>query len=336
MSLVLAVDAGGTSTRAVVLDETGRATGYGRAGGGNPLSSGIEVAAESLGTAVGDALASAEVDPSRIGSTTIAMAGAATHLPADDPRNRAIAEALGRCGVDTGFALRSDLLAMFCAGTFALDGYALVAGTGAAAIRVRGGQTEHVVDGMGWLLGDAGSGFSIGHAVIRAVVADIDGRGAATPMTAAVLASLGLDDVVDRSTGTEAPRPPVLHRLVDDLYAMRPVRMARFAPFAFTFPDDPTARQIVDAATAALAATISAAVDPEVDGPLVLGGSVLLRQEQVASTVAEAWRAQGRTGPTVLVDEGTAGAAVLALRDGGVSVDSEVFARLSGSLAGLR
>ncbi len=38
--MLLAVDAGGTSTRALVLDESGRAYGYGRAGSGNPTSAG--------------------------------------------------------------------------------------------------------------------------------------------------------------------------------------------------------------------------------------------------------------------------------------------------------
>ena len=36
--MLLAIDAGGTSTRAVVLDSSGRAYGYGRATGGNSLS----------------------------------------------------------------------------------------------------------------------------------------------------------------------------------------------------------------------------------------------------------------------------------------------------------
>ena len=73
--------------------------------------------------------------------------------------------------------VESDLLAMFCAGSSDLDGHALVAGTGSAAIRVRGGEVEGVSDGSGWLLGDEGSGFWIGHHIVRAAVADLDGRG---------------------------------------------------------------------------------------------------------------------------------------------------------------
>ncbi|KAA1424424.1 hypothetical protein FE697_000360 [Mumia zhuanghuii] len=334
MSAILAVDAGGTSTRAVVLDAEGHPLGYGRAGGGNPLSSGPGTAGESLGAAIREALTTSGTAASTIASTTIAMAGAATHLPVDDPRNKVIGDVLVGCGIGAPFALRSDLLAMYCAGTPELDGYAMVAGTGAAAVRVRDGRTEKVVDGMGWLLGDAGSGFWIGHEVTRAVVADIDGRGPATPMTSALLDQLDLRPA--ETDATDAPRSPVLHRLVDVLYAMRPVRLAQFAPLAFAFTDDPTARRIVGDAVSALARTISAVVDPEVDGPLVLGGSVLLRQPAAANVVEAAWRGRGRTGPTRLVDEGTAGAAVLALRDGGTVVDAEVFERVASGIAKLR
>ncbi|WP_167006279.1 BadF/BadG/BcrA/BcrD ATPase family protein [Mumia sp. ZJ430] len=336
MPVLLAVDAGGTSTRAVVVDTSGRTLGYGRAGGGNPVSSGPGDAAESLSTAVQGAIAGAGADPSTIASTTIAMAGAATHLAADDPRNRVLVDALAACGIHAPLALRSDLLAMYCAGTPALDGYAMVAGTGAAAIRVRDGVVGHVVDGMGWLLGDAGSGFSIGHAVTRAVVADLDGRGPATPMTPALLERLGLSAAAGTATTATGPRLPVLEELVDVVYAMRPVRLAQFAPLAFADPADPVARAIVDETTTALSRTIVAAIDQDVDGPLVLGGSVLLRQETAARAVEKAWRARGRTGSAHLVEEGTAGAAVLALRESGATVDEAVFARVVRSLADLR
>ena len=56
----------------------------------------------------------------------------------------------------------------------------------------------------------------------------------------------------------------------------------------------------------------------------------------IATAVEKAWRARGRTGSAHLVEDGTAGAAVLALRDGGTVVDDEVFGRLVSSLAALR
>ena len=54
--MFLAVDAGGTSTRAVLLDTLGRAYGYGRAGGGNPTAAGIRPAADAIGAAAEQAV----------------------------------------------------------------------------------------------------------------------------------------------------------------------------------------------------------------------------------------------------------------------------------------
>jgi len=44
MQHVIGIDAGGTATRAVLLDETGRCLGYGRTGAGNPTSAGLDLA----------------------------------------------------------------------------------------------------------------------------------------------------------------------------------------------------------------------------------------------------------------------------------------------------
>ena len=49
--LLLAVDAGGTSTRALVLDIGGRVHGYGRSSGGNPTAVGIDAAVTAIGEA---------------------------------------------------------------------------------------------------------------------------------------------------------------------------------------------------------------------------------------------------------------------------------------------
>ena len=63
MHNLLAVDAGGTSSRAVILDRHGRCLGYGRAGGGNPISSGPTLAGVEVAAAARDAIASKSVAP---------------------------------------------------------------------------------------------------------------------------------------------------------------------------------------------------------------------------------------------------------------------------------
>ena len=257
------------------------------------------------------------------------MAGSRSVRLAAGPEHPAITAALSAAGVDAPFVVESDLLAMFCAGSSDLDGHALVAGTGSAAIRVRGGEVEAVSDGSGWLLGDEGSGFWIGHHVVRAVVADLDGRGPTTGLTPLVLARLDIDD-------THESRASSLSRLTEIVYGMRPVQLARFAPVAFTAGDDAAAVAIVEAASQALARTLGTVLDDGIDGPLVLGGSVLLHQATVAAAVEASFRRRGGAGHVVRVADGVGGAAALALRHHGVAVDPAVFARIEESLAALR
>lgn len=313
--LLVAVDAGGSSTRAVVLDGSGRCLGLGTAGSANPVSSGAETIGPTLAGVVTTALAAAAVPGHDVAGVTIAMAGASS------PRLAGVTDGLAAAGVVAPYVVESDLLAMYCAGTVSPDGYGVVAGTGAAAVRVRDGMVEASADGMGWLLGDEGSGFWIGREVVRAVVADLDGRGTPTALTPLVLDAVGATDVLD---------------LVHRLYADRPVRLARLAPLAFAVGDDPVAAGIAASAARALAHTLVAVLRPEVDGPLVLGGSVLLRQARVAATVEAAYRAAGHPGEVVTVADGTAGAAVLALRHGGVDVDPATYGRVTATLADLR
>jgi glucosamine kinase len=312
-----------------VLDSTGRCLGLGTAGSGNPVSARPESVTLALGAAVRQATESAGVLPNSIAGAAVAMAGSRSVGLAAGPEHPRITAALSAAGVDAPFAVESDLLAMFCAGSSDLDGHALVAGTGSAAIRVRDGDVEAVSDGSGWLLGDEGSGFWIGHHVVRAAVADLDGRGPATMLTPLLLAGLGIDH-------THESRGSSLSRLTETAYGMRPVELARFAPAAFTVGDDAAAVAIVEGASQALARTLGTVLDSGIGGPLVLGGSVLLHQARVAEAVETSYRRQGGAGPVVRVADGVAGAATLALRNHGVTVDPAVFARITASLAALR
>ncbi|MEO6512919.1 MAG: BadF/BadG/BcrA/BcrD ATPase family protein [Nocardioides sp.] len=325
--MLLGVDAGGSSTRAVVVDSTGRCLGLGTAGSGNPISAGPESVVLALGTAVRQATTSAGVPGADISGAAIAMAGSRSVRSADGPEHPSITAALKAAGVEAPFVVESDLLAMYCAGSSEPDGYGLVAGTGAAAVRVRGGEVEATSDGTGWLLGDDGSGFWIGHRVLRAVVADLDSRGPTTGLTPLVLAGLGIDE--------KEPRAGLVG-LTRAVYDERPVRLARFAPLAFAVGDDAVALAIVEGAGQALAHTLGSVQDPRILGPLVLGGSVILHQSSVGEAVEQAFRRRGGAGPVVRVADGLAGAAALVLRGSGATVDSRVFDRIATTLGALR
>lgn len=315
---LLALDAGGTSTRAVAVTPAGEVLGYGRGPAGNPTAAGIGPAAEAIAGAAANALAtagSAEV-------AVVAMAGEQTDAFRGEVTARLAAYGVRRVVLD------HDLLALFCSGTPSPDGYALIAGTGTVAARVVDGELARVVGGRGWLLGDAGSGFWIGRELVRAVVAALDGQTGPTALTPLVLAALGV------GTGSVDPdsaagRTAAIRQVVSAVYARRPVALAELAPLAFSAADDPVARAVVVAASRALADLLAAVRVPELEGPVVVGGSVVVHGILGAppSLARDLVPPAGDT-PVLAVPDGLVGAAVLALRHTGSAVDEATFVRL--------
>jgi N-acetylglucosamine kinase-like BadF-type ATPase len=226
--------------------------------------------------------------------------------------------------------LQHDLLAMFHSGTAALDGYALIAGTGTVAARIRGGKLEQVVGGRGWLLGDAGGGFWIGHAVARAVVASLDGQGQHTKLTGLVLAAIG----IETDTRTPAGAAEAQRQLVSALYARPPISLAEFAPLAFAAHEDPVARTILIAASAALADLLSAVRAPDLPGPVVVGGSIIVRGMLAAppSLQAELVPPAGEDA-VISASDGLVGAAVLVLEHAGLGVGEALFQTIQAEVA---
>jgi glucosamine kinase len=318
---LVAVDAGGTSTRAVVLDPAGHCLGYAVGGGANPTAVGAETAAASVAQSITEALGTAQLPSTRIRLVVLAMAGAGSPSVAAEVRAQLTGSVL-----DAHVVFESDLLATFFSGTHQSDGYAVISGTGAGAIRVEDGRQVAVADGLGWLLGDEGSGFWIGHRVVRAALADLDGRGPATALTPLLLARLGVATPSD--AGDREPIIAVLRTLYDG----PPVRLADHARLVFEVDGDEIAERILDDAAAALERTLTAVRSPTVPGPVVLGGGILGHGGQLVDRLVGA---RGAVEVHVVTD-GTLGVCVLALRRAGTNVDAAVFEHLAASLTAVR
>lgn len=323
-ALSVGVDAGGTTSRAVLTTADGECIGYGRGGRGNPISAGVDLAATGVLTAIEAALARSAGALTDVSVVAVAMAGQrAGEGEGDWLRARLTAE--GFTGILT---FESDLMATYSSGSAEDFGYAVVAGTGACAVRVEGGRVEATGDGLGWLLGDRGSGFWIGRRVVRAAVRDLDGSGPETALTAAALAQLGIT-----ADAVQSPsRPRALERLVEAVYAMRPIELAALAPLAFV--DDPVAETILRTAGERLADTFAEVLRGP--GPVVIGGSVLSRPGLVREVFAQRLDAEAVDLELRPVTDGAVGAGLLALRAGGIPVSEQTRVRLDGSLARLR
>lgn len=313
MRTVIGVDSGGTATRAVVADERGTVLGLGRSGTGNPTSSGAERALASLT----DATVRAWTAAGRATPLVLVISGAGVRDPAFPGAPQ---DALAAHGLSVPVRVHGDILGAYFSATAEPDGYVLVAGTGATAGRIRGGHIDAVADGLGWLLGDHGSGFWLGREVARAVGAELGGFGPATTMTPLVL---------ERLPPTADVLPPWrdegLHRLLGWIYRVPPVQVSSLAPVAFAAAGDAVADELLARAGALLVRNLEAVMVDEA-GPIVLTGG-LLGPGAVAAAVADRW-----PGRCVRAADGTAGAALLALREAGLPCGAGVLQRLTAQL----
>lgn len=320
--ILAAVDAGGTRTRASIVQDSLECTGIGLAGRGNPVSGGPEAAFGEIAAAIGRAAAAAAVSLGEIDAVTLASAGGAAF---DDGF---LADALAGIGIRSPFAKKGDLAALFCSGTHQTSGYGLVAGTGAIAARIVDSAEQQTIDGLGWLLGDVGSGFWIGRRVARAVAAALDGR-LATSMVGPVLEVLGLEPDLARRTG----RPVANHELVRAVYSRSPLALAALAPIAFLDDGDEVSSGIVGDAARGLAQAVVDVHAEALTGPLVVGGGVMMGQPRLREGIVAALESAGLTLRVIEATDGLVGAAVLGLRDAGITVDAAVFERLRSTTA---
>ena len=266
MMLVVGVDAGGTASRAVVAAPDGTVLGRGSAGPGNPTSSGGPAAARSIGTAIRAALGAH--DPASVISGVAGVAGVAV---LSDPEVSAAFDAeWAALGLTCPISVTGDAVTAFAAGVPAPSGAVLIAGTGAVAARIENWHIGRTADGLGWLLGDEGSGHWLG---LQAVRAAARAWTAATPppgLAAEIAARAGVascDDLV-----AWALRQP-------------PSAFAALAPLVCA-SDDPLALRLTSEAAARLVATVTDLGPP--NGPVVLAGGLLTGPTRVRDGVLAA------------------------------------------------
>lgn len=321
--VLLAIDVGGSTTRACLVDTGGRCLGHGRNRGGNPASNNPDFAAASIIAAFEAALADAGGGPFDIIVAQIALAGPQAHVAL-----ATLQTAFRAAGLSGPIVFAGDLLAMFASVTLATDGYCLVAGTGAGAIRIRNGQIDRVVDLAGWQLGDLGSGYWLGHEAAKAAAAEMEGRGPATALTSALLEAMEIADGGGSAQGRSMP----LRLFIDAVYARRPIELARFAPLVVAHRSDPVAARLLEEAERHLLVDFATAYDAAMPGPIVLGGGVMPHLTGVPTKVADVVRAAGHAPEIRFAADGAVGAVVLAMRTAGIAVDEAMLEAIAASL----
>ena len=323
----IGVDAGGTGTRAVLLDESGRCLALARSGPGNPVSAGAEVAIGNVVAACTEARAARPDvgDPEVVALTMAGVMALGGRLPG-------LAEALQGAGLRASVHFHADVESAFRSATSAKEGGVLIVGTGATGAAIRDGRLAALRDGLGWLLGDEGSGFWIGREVVRAVGRALDRRGPDTALTGLLL------PLVQTGGGAAQPgRDPRVMDLLDWVRSRRPVELSVAASLvaAPEAADDPVARAIVEGAVEALGGTLAAVAEVAPEGPIVLGGSVVAPGAPVGERLVELIGARQSGRPVLRARDGVAGSALLALENLGAAAGETELGRIHASLAGL-
>lgn len=323
---LLALDAGGSTTRAVLIDRRGRCLGRGTGPGGNPGSNPPERAAAALLEAARAALDAADTPGISILLVLVAMAG-----PRGQVADAMLTDGFRQLGLAGPILYTGDLHALLASVTPSGTGYCVVCGTGAGAARMVAGRIVQVADAAGWLLGDSGSGFWLGREAVRAATADLEGRGPPTALTAAILADFSIPaHAAEMRDGRAGP----LRHLIERVYSEPPIALARLAPLVIANHGDAVAARLIEDARRYLLMDFQQVFDPALPGPVALGGSVIAHLPGVSDGLADVIRMAGHRPDIHLIADGTLGAAVLALQAAGQVVDATLFSVLRTSVLG--
>ena len=233
--MLIGIDAGGTKNELVLCEKDGRVVNRLTAPGSNAADLGPENAAMRSASQV-RALTDGRCET--VDALFAGLSGGGAPAISGEVRAVLTRELPFVKSISNG----SDALNGLYAGVGAGDGMVVIAGTGTSAF-VRCGGVLTQVGGWGYLVDDAGSGYSIGRAVLNPAFRERDGRGESTRLTELVERQLGFNVL----------------GAVPMIYRGGKRTVASFAPLAFEAADmgDRQALAIVDNACRELRLLIS-------------------------------------------------------------------------------
>jgi glucosamine kinase len=237
--VILAIDGGQTSTKALIADPEGHILGRGT---GSPCDHitgphGYERNRAAIHSATLAALTDAGVDPSAIVAAGLGMTSAAPELNAQPLFTRMLHE-IAR---PEHLWIHHDVASNLAGASAGAPGIVVIAGGGSIGFGMDADGNEWKAGGMGYLMGDDGSAWWIGLRALQAAAAAADGRGPETELLPFVIDHYGL---------------PTIRHIVEILYApdFSRDRVAGIAPDVVRIAEsDDTARQIVTEAGVRLA-----------------------------------------------------------------------------------
>ena len=189
----MGADGGGTKTTGLIAESTGTVLARGRGDGSNQNVIGTDNAARNLAGLITTLARTAGRPVADIGSVVLGLAGAG------DGRERQVMIEAIQARLH-GMGLPSLPISIETDGRIALEGafdggpgVVAVAGTGSVVMgKTPDGETLSI-GGWGRVIGDEGSGYSIGLEALKAVSREIDGRGKAGRLRVSLSSRFGLE-----------------------------------------------------------------------------------------------------------------------------------------------
>ena len=189
---VLGIDGGGTHTRAVIMDETGRICGIGQSGASNYDDIGIEAASRNIGKAVELARNQAALSPEPFDAAFLGLGGVAS--AADREILKGIANGL-HLAPEPNIGVDHDLRIALAGGLSGRPGIVQIAGTGSSCYGRNAAGDNWRSGGWGALIADEGSGYWLGIQAMKAATSSYDGRTRPTMLVSSVMTHLGLSNM---------------------------------------------------------------------------------------------------------------------------------------------
>lgn len=304
MPYVIGIDAGGTKTVGLLSDAGGRVLSRARGGGANLLVHG-ELEVEKVIYQILEDLEPPESPELRGSIAAVCLGIAGVDRPGQEQLVRRM---LRRLGLRSGVRVVNDAHVALVAGAPDGRGIVVVAGTGSIAYGADASGATARSGGWGYLLGDEGSAFWLGHAALRAGIRAADGRGPETSLYRRICNHLDLSP--------SGPAGLVAWFYDQELSRHRVAKLAFLVEQAALEDSDSTAIALLDQAAYHLARAADAVaeqLDFSGEYPLILAGGVFKACPSIADRFVASFEPE-RAQVAILKGEPAEGAVTLALQ----------------------
>lgn len=246
MHYFLGVDAGGTKTKVVLIDQDSGIIAETNGGPANYHNIGLEKVKHNVSAAISDLLHKAGKTGDEITHCTIGIAACDTKRDHDWLKT-ALKTGLMKAFSDKLTLVNDTVIGLYC-GTLP-PGIAVICGTGANVYGINSHGEEALAGNWGYFLGDKGSGYILAKHMFEAVVEAFDGIGPKTALTDKLEKRLNITTTADVLDWYIVNKPSI-HEVSD------------FAPLVIEAAEegDEIARQLIDKSVKELGKAVIAVV----------------------------------------------------------------------------